>query len=110
MKLRLRAYFESSPSEKVSLVLTNSFADSLYKFFLILVRDLCEVFETAVLKVESNTICGNEAINIVKDVLNKIHKQIDASFISISEVNGIDLGAEADTFANIVCPLYRKFI
>lgn len=107
------------PSKKVPIVLKKKFDDPMHKFYLILVRDLCEMFEDAVLKVEGNLIFGNEALKIVDDLMNKLRELIDASFISIevekalSEVNQINMGDEADIaemFTSVVRPLYRKFI
>lgn len=91
------------------------FEDPLHKFYLILVRDLCEVFEQAILKIEGNEICGNEAVKIVQDLQNKLQKQIDASYISIEaekavrEICEMDSTIEKDSFKNIAISLYRKF-
>lgn len=123
----LRAYCESNPTKKVPLVVQKIFKDPLHKFYLILVRDLCNLFECTILKIEGNAICGNEAVKIVQDLQNKLQKQIDASYISMDaeqELRTIypDIGKEDDEevvaeinpevddkIKNIACPLYRKF-
>lgn len=60
----LQQYFEASKSKKV-LNLKTFFADRLSKFYLIIVRDLCQVFEDAIVKIEGNETTGNEAMKIV---------------------------------------------
>lgn len=112
----LQSYFTSNPSKNVPLVLRTFFKDPLHKFYLVLVRDLCEMFEHAILKIEGDDICGNEAIKIVENLQSQLQKQIDESFISIEteralhEASEMDLTVdEANTIERIAFPLYRKF-
>lgn len=79
----LQSYVQSNPSKKVPLVVKRFLDDPVHRFYLILVRDLCATFEDAILKIEGNDVCGNEAVKIIQDLQNKLLKQIDASFISI---------------------------
>lgn len=112
----LQGYVKSNPSKKVPLVVKRFFDDPFHKFYLILVRDLCAMFEDAILKIEGNDVCGNEAIKIIQDLQNKLMKQIDASFISIDAEQALREICQNDpnvdetgSIENIVLPLYRKF-
>lgn len=129
----LKSYVDSDPSKKVPLVVKRFLDDPFHKFYLILVRDLCAMFEDAVLKIEGNNICGNEAIKIVKNVQSKLESQINGSFISIDAEQALrevcQANSNADTtdemetdaadaieadmrnsIENIALPLYRKYI
>lgn len=109
----LQAYFDSNPSKKVPLVVKRFFDDPQHKFYLILVRDLCSMFEDAILKIEGSNICGNEAIKIVLDLQIKLQKQIDSMYISIDAQQALrdtDPNVdETDSVENIALPLYRKY-
>lgn len=112
----LKSYFESNPTKNVPLVIKKFFKDPLHKFYLVLVRDLCEMFEHAILKIEGDDICGNEAITIIEDLQNKLQNQIDASYVSIEVENALREACQTDstvdetsTIKNIAFPLYRKF-
>lgn len=112
----LQRYAQSNPSKKVPLVVKRFLDDPSHKFYLTLVRDLCAMFEDAILKIEGNDVCGNEAIKIVQDLQNKLRKQIDSTFISIDvelavrEMCQTDPNVdETDLIENIAMPLYRKF-
>lgn len=73
----LQTYVKSNPTKNVPLVLRKNFEDPLHKFYLILVRDLCEIFEDAILKIEGDKICGNEAsVKIVQDLQKKFQNQL----------------------------------
>lgn len=113
----LREYFVSSPSRKVPLTVSRFFEDPLHKFYLVLVRDLCEMFEIAILKIEGDAITGNEAVKIVKDIQTKLNNQIDSTFITIEAEEALREVAqsdptfdETDSMNRTVLPLYRKFI
>lgn len=74
------------------------------------------MFEEAILKVEGNDICGNDAIKIVKDLQNELQNQIDASYISIEVEQALHelcqtdpTVDEVDLIENTACSLYRKF-
>lgn len=54
----LQSYVRSNPSKKVPLVVRRFFDDPAQNFYLVLVRDLCAMFEDAILKIEGNDICG----------------------------------------------------
>lgn len=47
-------YFLSPQTKQIPVALKNSFLDKKSKLYLIIVRDLCEVFENAILKIEGN--------------------------------------------------------
>lgn len=88
----LTQYFTSNPSKKVHKTLANFFADPLNKFYLIIVRELCEVFEGAIIKMEGNETTGNEAVKIVDGVYNTLETIISVEFISVEagvEINRI---------------------
>lgn len=50
----LQQYFTSNPSKKVHKTLKKIFADPINKIYLIVVRELCEVFEQTIIKIEGN--------------------------------------------------------
>lgn len=113
----LQAYVKSIPTKTVPMVLRKFFADPLHKFYLVLVRDLCELFEDAILKIEGNEICGNEAVKIIQDLQRKLQKQVDAKYISIEAEQALDDAYEIDSDVdkvdlseNTAQPLYRKFL
>lgn len=61
----LKEYFTSSSLKKKPKVISNFFADPLHKFYLIIVRDICQLFEEAILMIEGDEISGFEALKIV---------------------------------------------
>lgn len=112
----LQTYVKSNPTKNVPLVLRKFFEDPLHKFYLILVRDLCEIFEDAILKIEGDEMCGNEAVKIVQDLQKKLQNQTESLYISIEAEQALhDVSRSDPTFAETdplqytVPSLYRKF-
>lgn len=108
-------YFESEPTKKVPILLLKFFADPLSKFYLIIVRDLCESFEEAILRIEGNQTCGHEAIKIVADLCLSLETTISLEHISLDAEEELQkitqLDAEFDEtgiFDRTVHPIYGK--
>lgn len=111
----LEEYFTANSSTKVARVLLNFFEDPLRKFYLIIVRDICEMFEEAILMIEGNDISGYEAIKVVKNIQMKLQGCIDESFMSIEaerelvNIRKFDPNFdETAPFDDIVRPIYGK--
>lgn len=88
----LKKYFDSNPSKKVPKSLEMFLADPLHKFYLIVVRDLCELFESAIRMIEGNQTSGIEALKTVENLQAKIQNVIRSKFISIEaeeELNSV---------------------
>lgn len=97
-------------------MLKRFFEDPLHQFYLVLGRDICGIFADAILKVEGNKICGNEAIKVVQDLQNKLKAQIDAAYISIQAEQALRKASQSDEsineieiISNVACRIYRKF-
>lgn len=85
-------YYRSVSAKNIPMALRQFFKDPLHKLILILVRDTCELFEKAILKIEGNNVTGYEAAKIVENLRCKLQSQIDAKFISLDaeeELNGV---------------------
>lgn len=113
--LPLQEYFESSPTKKVPPILTNFFGDPMNRLYLIIVRDLCELFEAAILKIEGNQTCGHEAVKIVDDLYRSLETTVSMEFLSLQaekEVKNIrqfnPTFDETGVFEKFVRPIYGK--
>lgn len=111
----LKEYFSSKPTKKVPVLLRNFFSDPLSKLYLIIVRDLCEIFENAILKIEGNQTTGVEAVKIVDDLKRTLETTIAIKFLSLDtekEVRNIaqldPTFDETDVFDRYVYPIYGK--
>lgn len=76
------AYFLSGSTKKVPVSLKNVFADKMTKFYFIIVRDLCELFEDAIVKIEGNET-GFEANRIVDGLYRTLETTILMEFFSL---------------------------
>lgn len=110
----LKEYFFSKNTKRAHFTLRKFFADPLNKFYLIIVRDISELFEDAILKIEGNQTSGYEAVKIVDDVYNALETIIGVQFMSIDAQNEIQKIKEMDpnfddksTF-DIIRPIYGK--
>lgn len=107
----LQEYFATTTLKNVPKIISNFFADPLHKVYLIVVRDICELFEDAILKIEGDQISGYEGIKIVENLQIKLRGCIEKRFIGIEaeqevinmKVPGID---KATVFDDIVHPIY----
>lgn len=89
----------------------------MHKFNLIVVRDLCELFESAIKMIEGNEIAGFEAVKTVEDLQQKMQNVIDSSFLSFDAQEEFERISEVDpdidqqtTFDTIIKPLYGKYL
>lgn len=78
-----KKYFLSASTKKVPVSLKNVFSDKMSKFYFIIVRDLCEVFEDAIVKIEGNEITGYEAVRIVDGLYRTLETTISMEFFSL---------------------------
>lgn len=111
----LNEYFVSNPTKKVPPVLRNFFADPMSRFFLIIVRDLCDIFEEAILKIEGNETTGYEAVKIVENLYLSLETTISMEFLSLDaekEVKNIrqfdPTFDETGVFGKFVQPIYGE--
>lgn len=74
------------------------------------------MFEDAILKIEGDEICGNEAVRIINDLQKKLQNQIDLTYVSIEAEDALrELNQTDPRFADTdqilqdtVLSLYRK--
>lgn len=113
----LRNYYDSVPARTIPMSLRSFFNDPLNKLILILVRDTCDLFETAILKIEGSTVSGIEAIKIIENLRGKLQTQIDEKFISLDAEEELDALIKSKAVANkqtiideLVQPIHGKFV
>lgn len=111
----VKEYFATSTSKRMARVLTDFFANPLQKFYLIIARDICELFEEAIVMIEGNDICGYEAIKIVQNLQIKLHGCVEQQFMSIEAEQELSKIAQqereydqAAIFVDIMQPIYGK--
>lgn len=112
----LEEYFNSNPSKKVPLSLKRFLNNPLHKFYLIVIRDLCELFESAIRKIEGNQTTGFEAVKTIQNLTEQIQNVIESKFISIQAEeelkhvlrNSEDMD-EQTIFETIINPLYGEY-
>lgn len=112
----LKEYFETYTPKRKNKSLEKFFEDPLSRFYLIIVHELCQIFEGAILKIEGNETSGCEAVKIVDSVYNALETIIGVEFISIEaaqEVKQIayfDPGFDETSVFDIIRPIYGKKI
>lgn len=108
----LKEYFGSDSLKRVHNTLKNFFADPLNKFYLIIVRELCEVFEEAILKIEGNQTSGYEAVKIVDSVYHALETIIAVEFVSVDaerevrQIKQLDPNFDETSVFEIIRPIY----
>lgn len=110
-------YFMSSQSKKVPVTLKNFFADKMSKFYLIIVRDLCEIFEEAILKIEGNETTAVQGVKIVDGLYRSLETTIAMEFLSFDAEKELENIMKTDStinkkniFDDILRPIYGKHI
>lgn len=110
-----KKYFLSASTKKVPVSLKNVFSDKMSKFYFIIVRDLCEVFEDAIVKIEGNEITGYEAVRIVDGLYRTLETTISMEFFSLDAEKELENIMKIDenitkktVFDEILRPIYGK--
>lgn len=112
----LTEYFTSNPTKKVPVTLKKFFADPLSKFYLIIVRDLCETFEDAILKIEGNQTTGYEAMKTVDSVYRTLETILAVDFMPIDAEDELRKICQLDPYFDetsvfdTIRPIYGKTI
>lgn len=109
----LESYFNSKSTKKVPRNIVNFFANPLKKFLLVFVRDVTDLFETTILKIEGDKITGTQAVQEVEILLRQLKRHIAHRFVSFaadreldSIIDEIDRDEVIDT---IILPFYGEF-
>lgn len=111
-------YFENNPKE-LPVTLKRFFDDPLCRFLLQFLRDACDNFETTILNVEGDKVCGVEAICKALQLKNLLDSQLETQFLTISTTEELNKAIEKETangkilekktiLETIVCPFYGK--
>lgn len=111
----MQYFLNPKPTAKLPVLLKTFFSDPMSKFYLIILRDLCEVFENAILKIEGNQTTGYEAVKIVDELCKTLETTIALKFMSIDAENEVRNIAEldpsfdeTDIFDKTIQPIYGK--
>lgn len=110
----LKDYFLSKTTKNAPVSLKNFFY-KMSKFYLIIVRDLCELFEDTIRKIEGEEITGYEAVKIVDDLYRTLETTISMEFFSLDAEKELGNIMKVDrtvtkknTFDDILRPIYGK--
>lgn len=89
-------YFEEDKNN-YPVILKKFFEDPLARFLLQFLRDACDNFESTILSIEGDKVCGVEALSKALKLKALLEHQLETDFLTISAIDELDKAIKKET-------------